>query len=123
MNISIINNGDSGLTARTIINQVITALNTANVTASFVTSSNIYGPLGSNSILSASYALTSSFLTPGTYIVTSSWAQSSSQALTASFLPVNTYNITSSWAQSSSQALTASYVNPLNQTVIITALS
>ena len=61
-------------------------------TASYVTASNVYGPYGSNSIVSASYALSSSY------------SISSSFAATASFVR---------------NAQTASYVNPLSQSVII----
>jgi hypothetical protein len=50
------------------------------LTASFVTSSNVFGPFGSNSILSASYSVTSSFA------ISSSYSLSSSLAQTASFI-------------------------------------
>jgi hypothetical protein len=36
------------------------------VTASFITASRVFGPFGANSVISASYATTSSFLTPNT---------------------------------------------------------
>jgi hypothetical protein len=48
----------------------------------------------------------------GSFIGTSSWAQSASNAInaqTASFLPVGTYQITSSWAESASQAISSSF--------------
>lgn len=50
----------------------------------------------------------------GSFYGTASWAQSASQAISSS------YSFSSSYALSASNALTASYVNPLNQTVIIT---
>jgi hypothetical protein len=64
----------------TSASQAITAsfITTAQ-TASFVTGSNVFGPFGSNSITSASFAISSS------RAVTSSFAISSSNALTASF--------------------------------------
>ena len=68
------------------------------LTASFVTSSNVFGPNGSNSILSASFAISSS------RAVTSSFAVTSSNALTASFV------LSSSFAVSSSNALTSSFL-------------
>jgi hypothetical protein len=61
------------------------------------------------SVASASFAQTASFLPPGTYAVTASWAQSASNAInaqTASFLPVGTYDITASNAVVS--------INPIN---------
>jgi hypothetical protein len=59
-------------------------------TASFV-NGNIF--TSTNPALSASYALTSSFLPVGTYQITASWAQSASQALTASVvLDKSTYS-------------------------------
>ena len=68
-------------------------------TASFVTASNVYGPFGSNSIVSASFAV------------------SSSRAVTSSFATTSSYSNTSI---SASFASTASYVNTLNQNVLIT---
>jgi hypothetical protein len=50
------------------------------LTASFVTASNVYGPYGSNSILSASYALSSSFAQSSSYSLSSSFAVTSSYA-------------------------------------------
>jgi hypothetical protein len=70
-------------------------------TASYVTSSNVFGPFGSNSILTASFATTASFVQN---------AVSASFASTASFVQN---------AVSASFASTASSVNALNQAVII----
>ena len=64
--------------------------------ASFITSSNVYGLYGSDSILSASYASSST---------SASYASSSTSA---------------SYALSASQTLTASYINNLNQNLNIT---
>jgi hypothetical protein len=50
------------------------------LTASFVTASNVYGPYGSNSILSASYALSSSFAQSSSYSLSSSFSTTSSYA-------------------------------------------
>ena len=69
------------------------------LTASFVTASNVYGPFGSNSITSASFAV------------------SSSRAVSSSFATTSSYSNTST---SASFASTASYVNTLNQSVLIT---
>ena len=66
-------------------------------TASYVLSSNVEGPLGMNSILSASYAVSSSST------ISSSYAISSSSTISSS------YAISSSSTISSSYALTASY--------------
>ena len=55
----------------------------ASDTASFVTGSNVYGPYGSNSIISSSHAQTSSFAEDA---ISSSYALTSSYAVTASFV-------------------------------------
>ena len=78
-------------------------------TASFVTASNVYGPYGSNSILSASYAVTAAYAL--NVPVTASYAL---QALSAS------YAISSSV---SAFATTASYANTAGQTVASLASS
>lgn len=81
-------------------------------TASYVTSSNVFGPNGANSILTSSYAITSSYSTTA---LTSSNSISSSYVLTSSYslLALTSSNsISSSYTQnsiSSSYALTASY--------------
>jgi hypothetical protein len=59
-------------------------------TASYVTSSNVYGPFGSNSILSASHAsqsLSSLYSLSSSYALSSSYSLSSSYALSASWAP------------------------------------
>lgn len=70
-------------------------------TASFVTGSNVFGPFGSNSIISASFAVsssravTSSFAVSASFATTASFAVSSSRAVTASFaLTASTSNQT-----------------------------
>ena len=70
-------------------------------TASYITSSNVFGPFGSNSILTASFATTASFVQN---------AVSASFASTASFVQN---------AVSASFASTASSVNALNQAVTV----
>jgi hypothetical protein len=89
-----------------------------------------------NNVRSASFASTSSFLNPGTYLITASWAQSASQAITASyvlqaisasfastssFLNPGTYLITASWAQSASQAISAS--RAITSSLALTAIT
>jgi hypothetical protein len=81
------------------------------VTSSFVTASNVWGPHGSNSILSASYASGS---TSASYAISSSWAVSASQALTASsadsfIIRADTFEFTGSIKTSGSIELTGSF--------------
>jgi hypothetical protein len=63
-----------------------------NVTASFVTASNVFGPYGSNSVISASFAVSAS------YVLSASYALSSSFATTASYTP-NAGALTNSLSQ------------------------
>jgi hypothetical protein len=67
-------------------------------TASFVTASNVFGPYGSNSVISSSYALTASFaLNAGTSVSTASLLTTASVSLnTITFTKGNgsTFNIT-----------------------------
>ena len=44
-------------------------------TASFVTASNVYGPYGSNSVITASYAVTASYAESASYSATASYAE------------------------------------------------
>jgi len=44
-------------------------------TASFVTASNVYGPYGSNSVITASYAVTASYVESASYSATASYAE------------------------------------------------
>jgi len=70
-----------------------------------------------NNFTSSINTWTSSYNTgsfSGSFIGTSSWAESASKAISSS------YSLSSSYALSASHALTASYVNPLYQDVIIT---
>jgi hypothetical protein len=88
-------------------------------TASYVTSSNVYGPYGANSILSASYATTASFVTQAvsaSFATTASYvknAQTASyvlQAVSASYASSSTSASYSNNSTSASFAQTASYV-------------
>ncbi len=74
-------------------------------TASFVTGSNVFGPHGSNSILSASYAISSSIAES---TISSSFALSSSRAELAD---ISLSSITASYVK---VAESASYVSPSN---------
>jgi len=71
-------------------------------TASYVTSSNVDGPYGKNSILSASYAVTAS------YTVSASYATSASQAYNATTASYVLNAISASYATSASYAVSAS---------------
>ena len=71
------------------------------VTASYITGSGVYGPYGSNSVISASYAVTSS------QAISALQAVSASYALSASY-EIN-YETSSSYAETASFATTASY--------------
>jgi hypothetical protein len=95
------------------------------ISASYVTSSLVYGPNGFNTILSASYSLSASFAISSSRSVTSSFAFTSSYITGSSFSSTNqalsaSYAISSSFVTgsifsganrvlSSSYALTASY--------------
>ena len=89
-------------------------------TASYITSSNVDGPHGFDSILSSSYALTASylegFIESSSYALTASYALNgsgnsltSSYALTASYL--EGFVESASYATTASHALTASYLD------------
>jgi hypothetical protein len=102
-------------------------------TASFVTASNVWGPFGRNSVISASYSVSASYAQTASYVTTAktasyvlnavsaSYSISASNAQTSSYLTgSNIYGpfgnnsvISSSYASSSlsaSYALTASYI-------------
>ena len=92
-------------------------------TASFVTSSGVYGPYGSNSIVSSSYAVTSSYSNFATLASSSLFsinsqnattATSASYALTASFALNGGGGGSGSFATTASFALTASYIEMAN---------
>ena len=72
-----------------------------NISSSFITGSNVYGPFGSNSILSSSYAATSSL---------SGFATISSASLVADRTLSSDSATSASHAQTASYAHTASYV-------------
>jgi hypothetical protein len=54
-------------------------------TASFITGSDVFGPFGSNSIISASFAVSASRAISSSFATTSSFAVSSSRAISSSF--------------------------------------
>jgi hypothetical protein len=85
---------------------------TTALTASFVTGSNVFGPFGSNSILSASFATSSSRAVSSSFATSASFSTSSSFALSAA---------TASFVQT---AQTASYVlNAVSSSFATTALT
>jgi len=107
-------------------------------TASYVTSSNVYGPYGSNSILSASYASGSTSASYASTATSASYASnatsasyalnatsasyalnatSASYALSASYATSASYAISTSVAISSSYALSASYAPTAGSTI------
>ena len=140
----------------TVTNLAGTASWATNVTtaqtASFVTGSNVFGPFGSNSITSASFAISSSravsssFATTASFVTSASFATSASNALTASFVvsssyaeaaktvgitlqdttPV-TYNVTFTGGSSGNQSLnvdtTTLTYNPSTTTLAVTNLA
>lgn len=77
-------------------------------TASFVTGSNVFGPHGSNSILSASFAISSSIATSATSATSASFAVSSSHA---EFADVSFSSTTASFAL---RVETASFIDSSN---------
>ena len=79
-------------------------------TASFVTASNIYGPFGSNSILSASYSVSSSNAQTASYVVTAQTASYVLNAVSAS------YAITSSFSNNFKATNLSLGTNPINVT-------
>ena len=118
------------------------------LTASFVTSSNVFGPFGSNSILTSSFAtsasfvlnaVSASFVTTASFALTANTASyvlnaisasyvfeavSASFASTASFATSASFTTTSSFAVSSSNASTASFVlNAISASFAATASS
>ena len=116
MSIDQIQNGESGFSVRTKLNDLIDYTNTTTdliyvdfgdvrigSNAQLLIPNGISGSTSITGSLNVSNGIT------GSLFGTSSWAQFSSQALTASFLPVGTYNITSSWAVSSSRAISSSF--------------
>jgi hypothetical protein len=81
-------------------------------TASYITASNVYGPYGSNSILSASYAVTAAYA--NNVPATASYAL---QALSASYAISSSVSAFATTASYATQALTASNANTASQTV------
>jgi hypothetical protein len=78
-------------------------------TASYVSSSNVFGPDGFNSIQSSSYSLSSSYAFSSSYALSASRAISSSYAVSSSYAISASYAVSSSYTLSSSYALSASY--------------
>ena len=62
----IVSGSDAALNSLIVTSGVTGSLLGTASTASFVTGSNVYGPFGSNSILSSSYAVTASLSTAAT---------------------------------------------------------
>jgi len=92
------------------------------ISSSFITASNVWGPFGTSSIQSASYAsgsTSASYALSSSFALLSSHSFTSSLAFTASFItasnvwgPFGTSSIQSaSYASSSTYALTASYIS------------
>ena len=79
MSISYVNNGDSGLAARTIINQTISGVNSISGSFPYTGSAIITGSL----VVTGSTTSTGGFT--GSLFGTSSWAISSSHAITSSY--------------------------------------
>jgi hypothetical protein len=79
MSISYVNNGDSGLVARTLINQTISEVNSISGSFPFTGSAIITGSL----VITGSTTSTGGFT--GSLFGTSSWAISSSHAVTSSY--------------------------------------
>ena len=78
-------------------------------TASFITASNVFGPFGSNSILSSSFAVSSSLAQSSSFATTASFATSASFTQTASFATSSSFTTTASFALSASQAISSSF--------------
>jgi len=82
-------------------------------TASYVTGSNVYGPYGSNSILSASYATTASFVTQAvsaSFATLAQTANTASYVITAQTASYVLNAVSASYATTANSANTASYV-------------
>ena len=119
MSISYVQNGDSGLTARTIINQAIDGVNTGTFpytgSAKITGSLSITGSATSTGGFTGSVFGTASFATTSSYAVfavtslNTSNAFSSSYARSASYALNSSLATTSSYTVSSSYAITASY--------------
>jgi hypothetical protein len=100
-------------------------------TASYVTGSGVYGPYGSNSILSASYAVTAGYAAnvPDTasyalQALTASYSNTSTTAQTASYVLNAISSSYSTYAASAGTANTASYVlNAVSASYATSALS
>jgi hypothetical protein len=90
-------------------------------TASFVTASNVWGPFGRNSIISASYSVSSSNAQTASYVlnaISASFAQTASYVTTAQTASYILNAVSASFAQTASYVITAqtaSYVPTLQQ--------
>jgi hypothetical protein len=101
-NIPNLNDGDSGLIARNIINDTVDIVNTVR-TGSY--SGSFTGSLEGT----ASWAYSASQAISSSYVLSASYALSSSNATSASYVVSSSYASTASYVVSSSYAYTASY--------------
>ena len=76
------------------------------ITSSFITASNVFGPYGSNSIISASYAFSASHAPNA---LTASYAISASQAISSSYALSSSYAFNATSASYAFNATTASF--------------
>ena len=87
-------------TASWALNALTSSFVTTAQTASFVTGSNVYGPFGSNSIISASYAVSASTSTTASYALTSSYNINptvSGSISNVDYIDFNTGSATPAW--------------------------
>jgi hypothetical protein len=87
------------------------------LTSSFVTASNVYGPYGSNSIISASNAATAS--SADTFVIRSDKFEFTGSlqvlgGITGSLYGTSSWAVSASWSPGSAQSDTASYVSSSN---------
>ena len=88
-----------------------------NITASFITSSNVYGPYGANSVLSSSFAVSASYIVSSSYALSASFATTSSYTVSASYALSSSYADSAERARSASYALSASYARSASYAV------
>jgi hypothetical protein len=81
------------------------------LTASYVTSSNVFGPYAANSILSSSYSVTSSYSVSSSYSISSSYAVSSSFSLLTSNILGGATNYITVWNSATSLSSSAATDN------------
>lgn len=115
MSINQINNGDSGLTARNIINQAITSINELSTsgtasyasTASFTLSSSY--AITAENVLSSSYALSASYTAEVGTAISASYALTASHAVETETSISSSYALSSSYSTEAETAISASY--------------